>query len=294
MLDIADPRVVVVDLEWVGGMPTELGKRQHVFQIAALHPCTGAEFSAHVNPRCPDAWLDGENGHAPQLSRAWLRRRGAVAPVDAWREFDRFLHQCDMRAPHAAGDGWVFLAHGAHRADQLVMWRELCRCLLHVGGARSIHWLDTLHFARWALQLCDQQHRPMAYSLASLAEHYGVPLRREDDEHDAMDDCRALLAVVRRLVNLPRAKGFVSGQTQVHGSHSLTLVRGAGAGTGMELARCGICSVEALLEHAMQEDPERAELTVESVGACVRATAPNLGWSDESSRDLLERVVPLM
>lgn len=289
-----DPSVLIVDLEWVGGLP-EQKRTQHVFQIAAVHPCTGMEFSVFVQPRCPDAWLEQAVAHAPQLSREWLQDKAAVDPVSAWREFDRFLHQCDMRAPCDAGNNWVFLAHGAHRADQLVMWQELSRCMVHVGGERVIHWLDTLHFARWAMQLCEKQIKPMAYSLKSLADHYGVLLAREEDQpHDALQDCRALRAVVKKLVNLPRAKGYISGQIQIQGSHSLTLIRGAGSGTSMELARAGICSVQSLLDHVIQSDDGKSSITPASVSDYVRTVAPNVVWSDESSKDLLDRVILML
>ncbi len=194
---LPDERLVVVDIE-TGGLESW----RPILQIAAialnsqLHELETFEAKLRFRRRLVDPVALRKNNYSPEL---W--RKSARPGRDVAADFAEFLRRhatVEISAP--GGQTYRVAQLVAHNAafdgTFLKAWFE--RMGLFLPGHFRL--LCTIQRAAWLF--CEDKllTPPKDYSLGTLCEYFGVPLRA-DQAHDALNDARATVDLYRAMMH---------------------------------------------------------------------------------------------
>ena len=190
------PRIVFFDLE-TGGLDP---RRHPIIQIGAvavdadLAAIESFEVKVEFSRKKANRNSLRKNHYQPGV---WARQ--AATPRAAAERFAEFLRR-HATVPMMASDGAMYhvaqlAAHNAaFDGPFLQVWFARLKIYLPTGR----HVLCTMQRAMWHSRERPDEPRPRNFKLATLCEHFGVPLHAAA-AHEALADAEATAALYRRL-----------------------------------------------------------------------------------------------
>ena len=269
-VNVQDNNVVFADLEFTGeadGPPQNC----HVYHIAALKANDpDSHFSQYIQPMTTDAAL--QSAHVP-VTREELATKDAVSAAQAFAQFEHWLYagsNTDKDRPI------IIIMHNA-KIDAAILVAEMRRAgvgLRHgqVGTLCSLAW------ARYANQNLN------SYSLENLAFHYLGNTEPYGSSHNALNDCRTLKAVLRKMYAVE--KKAVSGIVLPLGYISLQCVRGMGSGVEIALTNKGCACLQQLLGHV--QNCNGGQLRSELILELLQQRVPHVAWASDIGDRVLD------